>query len=162
MGLISGLIVLTGVMVLFVMPSALGEHLYNTKDWGGLTSGGVGPGARFDVYIEASGPGTQCSIRSTINGDTYNLAASSTHYAMVRIDWHIFAPGTNDEGVINLIFFGGESYQVRIGDESEGYMRAERVSGSPGQSFSYTIEAIGLNFGGQSCYNAASGTFHWT
>jgi len=159
----------SGVMMAFWMllaivgpPVATGEHLYNTKDWGALTTDGVGPNSKYDVYIKASGSGVTCSFRTAISGNTYYLVRSTGHYAMVRIDWYVDAPGSNDQGVVNLNFFGGEAYQVNIGGTAAGRLKAERISGGVGQSYSYTITAIGQDWGSNTCSATTQGTFSWT
>ncbi len=140
-------------------PASASQRLYYIKDWGALTSGGVGPGDDYDVYIKP--PSRICEIRSAIDGHTQNVYDSIGNQVMIRIDWYIDAHGWYDDGRITISFYGGETESVVIGGTSSGRLQVERDSGSPGQTYSYTITIEGWDYGNRRCDEDAQGSVHW-
>jgi len=148
------------LLPLLVVPTATaGEDLYAWKDWGALEDGGVGPDGHYDINIVASGGGKTCQIRSAIKDNVFTVTAESGSYVLVRVNWYINAPGWYDQGVARITWSGGDSAQVPIGGASSGFLRAERQSPSAGSSVTYTIEAIGQDYGSETCHATYQATF---
>jgi len=149
------------LFAIVVVPLADGKALYRVKDWGALTSGGVGPGGKYDVYVVASGAYT-CQVRAAIQNDNFYLPKQQGDYALVRIDYYFEAPGWWDEAVVDIGWYMyGEAQERRCGGTCSGRLTAEVPSPGVYTGLKYFVKAWGYD-GGQTCYTMKEGWFQWS